>query len=161
MPTQEKSPSLDPPHTVAPGSAPAAIRAEGLYKVFGKRPENVLRQFEDGASAEDVAAQGVTPAVIDTEFEVRPGEIFVVMGLSGSGKSTLKISKVGRLTHGRRHRDICRAAGLTASVQDTVGSAIAFAAITSDGGILPPAKPGLGIDVAEHVLGEPVAIWEM
>jgi len=89
MPTQEKSPSLDPPHTVAPGSAPAAIRAEGLYKVFGKRPENVVRQLEDGASTEDVAAQGVTPAVIDAEFEVRPGEIFVVMGLSGSGKSTL------------------------------------------------------------------------
>ncbi|MPY85290.1 MAG: glycine/betaine ABC transporter ATP-binding protein, partial [Actinophytocola sp.] len=61
------------------------MRAEGLYKVFGKRPENVVRQLEDGASTEDVAAQGVTPAVIDAEFEVRSGEIFVVMGLSGSG----------------------------------------------------------------------------
>ncbi|PQZ95170.1 glycine betaine ABC transporter ATP-binding protein [Arthrobacter sp. MYb227] len=30
-----------------------------------------------------------TAAVIDASFEVRPGEIFVVMGLSGSGKSTL------------------------------------------------------------------------
>ncbi|ASN40880.1 glycine betaine ABC transporter ATP-binding protein [Arthrobacter sp. 7749] len=30
-----------------------------------------------------------TAAVIDASFEVKPGEIFVVMGLSGSGKSTL------------------------------------------------------------------------
>ncbi|EMQ98709.1 glycine betaine/L-proline ABC transporter ATPase subunit [Paeniglutamicibacter gangotriensis Lz1y] len=30
-----------------------------------------------------------TAAVIDASFDVKPGEIFVVMGLSGSGKSTL------------------------------------------------------------------------
>lgn len=41
----------------------------------------------------------------------------------------LKISKNGGLTQGRRQRDICTAAGLTISVQDTVGSEIAFAAI--------------------------------
>ncbi|MFD2355017.1 ATP-binding cassette domain-containing protein [Nonomuraea ferruginea] len=32
---------------------------------------------------------GCTAAVRDVGFEVRPGEVFVVMGLSGSGKSTL------------------------------------------------------------------------
>ncbi|MEV4399385.1 betaine/proline/choline family ABC transporter ATP-binding protein [Nonomuraea sp. NPDC049607] len=32
---------------------------------------------------------GCTAAVRDVSFEVRPGEVFVVMGLSGSGKSTL------------------------------------------------------------------------
>lgn len=41
----------------------------------------------------------------------------------------LKISKGGGLTRGRRVRDICLAAGLTISVQDTVGSDIAFAGI--------------------------------
>lgn len=41
----------------------------------------------------------------------------------------LKISKSGGLTRGRRHRDIGMAAGLAMTVQDTVGSAIAFAAI--------------------------------
>ena len=41
----------------------------------------------------------------------------------------LKISKQGGLTACRRQRDICRAAGLVMSVQDTVGSEIAFAAI--------------------------------
>jgi L-alanine-DL-glutamate epimerase-like enolase superfamily enzyme len=41
----------------------------------------------------------------------------------------LKISKAGGLTPARRQRDMCRAAGLTMSVQDTVGSTIAFAGI--------------------------------
>ena len=41
----------------------------------------------------------------------------------------LKITKAGGLTHSRRHRDMCRASGLSMSVQDTVGSVIAFAAI--------------------------------
>jgi cis-L-3-hydroxyproline dehydratase len=50
----------------------------------------------------------------------------------------LKISKAGGLTRGRRHRDMCRSAGLTVSVQDTVGSAIAFAAIVALGATVPP-----------------------
>jgi len=41
----------------------------------------------------------------------------------------LKISKQGGLTRTKRQRDICVAAGLVTSVQDTVGSEIAFAAI--------------------------------
>lgn len=49
----------------------------------------------------------------------------------------LKISKAGGLTHGRRHRDICRAAGLTVSVQETAGSTIAFAAIVHLGATVP------------------------
>lgn len=51
----------------------------------------------------------------------------------------LKISKAGGLTPARRHRDIARAAGLTISVQDTVGSSIAFAAILHLGATVPPA----------------------
>lgn len=49
----------------------------------------------------------------------------------------LKISKNGGLTRGRRHRDICLAAGLTLSVQDTAGSDIAFAAIVHLGQTVP------------------------
>ncbi len=41
----------------------------------------------------------------------------------------LKVSKQGGLTRLRRQRDICRSAGLVVSVQDTVGSEIAFAAV--------------------------------
>ncbi|WP_166346643.1 quaternary amine ABC transporter ATP-binding protein [Phytoactinopolyspora limicola] len=67
----------------------AAVRAEGLYKVFGRRAEQAVRRLKEGASREEVAKLGATAAVIDASFEVQPGEIFVVMGLSGSGKSTL------------------------------------------------------------------------
>ena len=49
----------------------------------------------------------------------------------------LKISKAGGLTPGRRHRDICRAAGFTMSVQETTGSSIAFAAIIHLGATVP------------------------
>jgi L-alanine-DL-glutamate epimerase-like enolase superfamily enzyme len=50
----------------------------------------------------------------------------------------LKISKNGGLTRGRRHRDMCIAAGLTVSVQETVGSVIAFAALAHLGQTVPP-----------------------
>ncbi|TDE08219.1 quaternary amine ABC transporter ATP-binding protein [Jiangella asiatica] len=66
-----------------------AVRAEGLFKVFGKKTDDAVRRLRDGASRAEVVATGATPAVIDASFDVRPGEIFVVMGLSGSGKSTL------------------------------------------------------------------------
>lgn len=49
----------------------------------------------------------------------------------------LKISKNGGLTKGRRHRDICLAAGYTVSVQETTGSDIAFAAIVHLGQTVP------------------------
>ncbi len=67
----------------------AAVRAEGLYKVFGRRADEAVRRLKDGESREEVTKSGATAAVIDASFEVQPGEIFVVMGLSGSGKSTL------------------------------------------------------------------------
>ncbi len=64
------------------------LQADGLYKVFGPRPDAAIRKLKDGADRKDLG-DGVTAAVIDASFEVRKGEIFVVMGLSGSGKSTL------------------------------------------------------------------------
>ncbi|OMQ15982.1 glycine betaine ABC transporter ATP-binding protein [Modestobacter sp. VKM Ac-2676] len=66
-----------------------AVHAEGLYKVFGRRPQDAVRRLQDGATVAEVRERGATPAVVDVGFTVEPGEIFVVMGLSGSGKSTL------------------------------------------------------------------------
>jgi glycine betaine/proline transport system ATP-binding protein len=65
-----------------------SVRADHLYKVFGRRPADAVSRLREGASRADIADLG-TAAVIDASFEVRTGEIFVVMGLSGSGKSTL------------------------------------------------------------------------
>ncbi|WP_166879020.1 MULTISPECIES: glycine betaine/L-proline ABC transporter ATP-binding protein [unclassified Salinibacterium] len=65
-----------------------AVKADHLYKVFGRKPREAVRKLSEGASRQDVANLG-TAAVIDASFEVNQGEIFVIMGLSGSGKSTL------------------------------------------------------------------------
>ncbi|MDY6998540.1 MAG: betaine/proline/choline family ABC transporter ATP-binding protein [Actinomycetota bacterium] len=49
-----------------------------------------MRRLEAGEDRAKVRDElDVTPAIIDANIDVQPGETFVVMGLSGSGKSTL------------------------------------------------------------------------
>jgi glycine betaine/proline transport system ATP-binding protein len=62
-----------------------------LWKVFGPKAERVPADPELAAltPAELRSRTGCTAAVHDVSFDVRKGEVFVVMGLSGSGKSTL------------------------------------------------------------------------
>ncbi len=67
----------------------SAVRADNLYKVFGRQAGAAVERLSDGSHRDTIADLDVTAAVIDVSFEVKPGEIFVVMGLSGSGKSTL------------------------------------------------------------------------
>ncbi|MFC0003775.1 glycine betaine/L-proline ABC transporter ATP-binding protein [Micromonospora siamensis] len=69
----------------------SAVAVKSLYKIFGSRPAEAVRRLEGGAPRAEALAglPATTAAVVDATFEVRPGEIFVVMGLSGSGKSTL------------------------------------------------------------------------
>jgi glycine betaine/proline transport system ATP-binding protein len=66
-----------------------AIEASHTFKVFGKRPENAVERLKSGTTREELRKEGTTAAVIDASFDVKEGEIYVVMGLSGSGKSTL------------------------------------------------------------------------
>tara|TARA_B100000378_G_scaffold195148_1_gene158882 strand:- start:2570 stop:3871 length:1302 start_codon:yes stop_codon:yes gene_type:complete len=66
-----------------------AIEVKDLFKVFGRDGRKNVEKLKSGASRSDLAAQGATAAVIDASFDVKPGEIFVIMGLSGSGKSTI------------------------------------------------------------------------
>jgi glycine betaine/proline transport system ATP-binding protein len=71
-------------------TGPPAIRAEGVWKVFGPHPEKLVGSPDaDLSRAELRAKTGCVVAVKDVSLEVWPGEVFVVMGLSGSGKSTL------------------------------------------------------------------------
>lgn len=70
-----------------PAAVPA-IAARHVYKIFSRDERALVRRLQAGEQVDFEAMSG-TAAVIDADFEVASGEIFVVMGLSGSGKSTL------------------------------------------------------------------------
>jgi L-alanine-DL-glutamate epimerase-like enolase superfamily enzyme len=67
--------------------------------------------------------------IIWDELAINDSSIVQLIADDAAEGIGLKISKNGGLTRCRRHRDICIAAGLTISVQETTGSDIAFAAI--------------------------------
>ncbi|SIT53014.1 Enolase superfamily enzyme related to L-alanine-DL-glutamate epimerase [Mesorhizobium prunaredense] len=130
------------------------------------------------------------PIIFD-ELATNDASIVQIIADDAADGIGLKISKNGGLTKGRRHRDICLAAGYTVSVQDTVGSDIAFAGIVhlgqtvpeknlrcilecrdmvttkvadgdfevTEGRVVAPDAPGLGITPRLDVLGAPVATY--
>ncbi|MUV36596.1 Quaternary-amine-transporting ATPase [Lentibacillus sp. JNUCC-1] len=66
------------------------IKVEKLTKVFGRQPSRALELLEQNKTKEEILQEtGMTVGVNQASFEVKEGEIFVIMGLSGSGKSTL------------------------------------------------------------------------
>jgi glycine betaine/proline transport system ATP-binding protein len=86
-------PSSNPPSN--PPSDPVdagevILETKGLWKVFGENPERLLKSDLKDESKEKIQEEtGLVVGLRDISFEVRKGEIFVLMGLSGSGKSTL------------------------------------------------------------------------
>ncbi len=73
---------------------PIKLACRNLWKAYGQqadrlRGEAAMFAGERAAIGERLRAAGHVPAVIDANFDIRLGEIFVIMGLSGSGKSTM------------------------------------------------------------------------
>jgi len=67
-----------------------SIELEGVYKVFGDKPEKAVELINQGAGKDEVREKtGQVIGVQDISFEIEDNELFVIMGLSGSGKSTL------------------------------------------------------------------------
>lgn len=66
------------------------VKVNHLTKIFGKHPKSIIKKVEQGISKKEILEKtGHTVGIYDANFDVKDGEIFVVMGLSGSGKSTL------------------------------------------------------------------------
>ncbi len=66
------------------------ILIDHVFKVFGDEPKEALALVRQGLSKQDILAKtGQSIGVFDASFDIKAGEIFVIMGLSGSGKSTL------------------------------------------------------------------------
>ncbi|MCP8617245.1 quaternary amine ABC transporter ATP-binding protein [Salirhabdus salicampi] len=66
------------------------IKVSDVTKIFGKSSKKALHLLKEGKSKDDILKEtGSTVGVNRASFDVKAGEIFVIMGLSGSGKSTL------------------------------------------------------------------------
>ncbi|WP_174733200.1 quaternary amine ABC transporter ATP-binding protein [Mesobacillus harenae] len=66
------------------------IKVSDVTKIFGKSSKKALQLIKEGKSKDQILKEtGSTVGVNRASFEVKTGEIFVIMGLSGSGKSTL------------------------------------------------------------------------
>jgi glycine betaine/proline transport system ATP-binding protein len=86
---------------------PVKLSCRNLWKIYGAqagRLGQVGVQFSGDrkVACDKLQRAGQFPAVIDANFDVHVGEIFVIMGLSGSGKSTLVrcLSRLIDSTHG-------------------------------------------------------------
>ena len=90
------------------------------------------------------------PIMLD-ELVLEDSDLVHMIATDAADGLGLKITKAGGLTPSRRQRDICRAAGLVMSVQDTVGSTLSFAALVHLGSTVPPHLLRCILDVRDMV----------
>ena len=73
------------------------IKCESVYKIFGNNAKRLLESSSGNVDAKTFQEAGCIVGVNNASFDVKKGEMLVVMGLSGSGKSTL-LRCISRLT---------------------------------------------------------------
>lgn len=118
----------------------------------GLTPETALRMFQALPPGLDFALEAPCatwretqslrrrcpyPIILDEQVEEDEDLVWAIANDLADGIG-LKISVAGGLTPGRRQRDIARSAGMTISVQDTVGSMISYSTIVHLGATVPP-----------------------
>ena len=89
-------------------SAQNTITCRNLWQVFGEKAEQRLadalsRSNDPNDVSQSLLSHNLIPAVRNVSFDVKQGELFVIMGLSGSGKSTLIrcLSRLVEVTSGQ------------------------------------------------------------
>ncbi|MCR9146504.1 MAG: ATP-binding cassette domain-containing protein [Rhodobacteraceae bacterium] len=96
---------MNQPHSGDDEVSDIRLSCRNIWKVYGKNAGGYFQTAPDEPAAlvERIRADGAIPAAANVSFDVRVGEIFVIMGLSGSGKSTVVrcLSRLVEPTHGR------------------------------------------------------------
>jgi glycine betaine/proline transport system ATP-binding protein len=78
-------------------AAQPTVSCRNVWKIYGPRSDRIVGTPDaDLPRGELLEKTGCVVAVRNVSFDVRQGEVFVVMGLSGSGKSTL-VRMINRL----------------------------------------------------------------
>ncbi|WP_313134845.1 quaternary amine ABC transporter ATP-binding protein [Anaerocolumna sp.] len=66
------------------------IEVKNVTKIFGSGIGNALKLLKSGSNKKDIFKRfGTTVGTDNISFDVKKGEMFVIIGLSGSGKSTI------------------------------------------------------------------------
>lgn len=158
---REGGPALD----AARITASLADRVPGEYFIVdangGLTPETALRLISLLPAGLDFALEAPCatwretmslrqrspiPIILD-ELVQHDADLALVIAQDLADGIGLKISKAGGLSPARRQRDIACAAGLTISVQDTVGSEVSFAAVMHLGHTVPERNLRCVLDV--------------
>ncbi|MCP3424713.1 mandelate racemase/muconate lactonizing enzyme family protein [Rothia sp. AR01] len=107
----------------------------------------------DGFGLKVTPAGGLTPSRRQRDIARAAGLIMTVQDTVGSDISYAAIVHLGATVPPELLRCVLKTSDMV-----TLTTA-AFEPIESEGGVLPPESPGLGLEIDEEVLGAPVASW--